>query len=150
MVWSCALGHEQEMDTLIRTNCKMSCEKAFDKNKVVERKRMHIQRVSLHAFPSHAFLIPQTCTPANTPATPPNFPDALAMFSRLKASENFQSSGPVAPLATSPPPQDSWALGPLTPQHDPRPLAPPAGRPAATTTQQACAEQASIGMEVER
>uniref|UniRef100_A0A3B3D896 UBA-like domain containing 1b n=1 Tax=Oryzias melastigma TaxID=30732 RepID=A0A3B3D896_ORYME len=29
------------------------------------------------------------CTPANTPATPPNFPDALTMFSRLKASESF-------------------------------------------------------------
>uniref|UniRef100_A0A3B5L1R9 UBA-like domain-containing protein n=1 Tax=Xiphophorus couchianus TaxID=32473 RepID=A0A3B5L1R9_9TELE len=32
------------------------------------------------------------CTPANTPATPPNFPDALTMFSRLKASESFASS----------------------------------------------------------
>lgn len=38
-------------------------------------------------------------TPANTPATPPNFPDALTMFSRLKASE----SGYLSSLATSPP-----------------------------------------------
>ncbi|KAG8550387.1 hypothetical protein GDO81_026329 [Engystomops pustulosus] len=40
-------------------------------------------------------------TPANTPATPPNFPDALTMFSRLKASE----SGYLSSLATSPPVQ---------------------------------------------
>ncbi|XP_063285084.1 UBA-like domain-containing protein 1 [Pelobates fuscus] len=38
-------------------------------------------------------------TPANTPATPPNFPDALVMFSRLKASD----SGYLSSLATSPP-----------------------------------------------
>ncbi|KAL0983953.1 hypothetical protein UPYG_G00135140 [Umbra pygmaea] len=42
------------------------------------------------------------CTPANTPATPPNFPDALTMFSRLKASESFNSSSPMASMATSP------------------------------------------------
>ncbi|XP_074178733.1 UBA-like domain-containing protein 1 isoform X2 [Rhinolophus sinicus] len=47
------------------------------------------------------------CTPANTPATPPNFPDALTMFSRLKASESFHGGGsgsPMATTATSPPP----------------------------------------------
>ncbi|XP_023067065.1 UBA-like domain-containing protein 1 [Piliocolobus tephrosceles] len=47
------------------------------------------------------------CTPANTPATPPNFPDTLTMFSRLKASESFHSGGsgsPMAATATSPPP----------------------------------------------
>lgn len=52
-------------------------------------------------------LPPQMCTPANTPATPPNFPDALTMFSRLKASESFHSGGsgsPMAATATSPPP----------------------------------------------
>ncbi|XP_008567323.1 PREDICTED: UBA-like domain-containing protein 1 [Galeopterus variegatus] len=46
------------------------------------------------------------CTPANTPATPPNFPDALTMFSRLKASESFHGGGsgsPMATPATSPP-----------------------------------------------
>ncbi|CAL8283877.1 unnamed protein product [Merluccius merluccius] len=47
------------------------------------------------------------CTPANTPATPPNFPDTLTMFSRLKASESFGGGGgsPMsAAMATSPPP----------------------------------------------
>nr|XP_014334632.1 PREDICTED: UBA-like domain-containing protein 1 [Bos mutus] len=48
------------------------------------------------------------CTPANTPATPPNFPDALTMFSRLKASESFHS-GP-------PPPPPPSACPPLAPQ----------------------------------
>ncbi|XP_061416223.1 UBA-like domain-containing protein 2 [Lethenteron reissneri] len=41
-------------------------------------------------------------TPANTPATPPNFPDALAMFSRLRTSEALQGGSPAA-MATSPP-----------------------------------------------
>ncbi|KAJ8253899.1 hypothetical protein COCON_G00205110 [Conger conger] len=76
-----------------------------------------------------------TCTPANTPATPPNFPDALAMFSRLKASDGFHSNSPTAPLATP------SALGPLTPQHPPLSPAPP---PGCTTSQQACAQQASL------
>ncbi|XP_064171669.1 UBA-like domain-containing protein 1 [Anguilla rostrata] len=89
------------------------------------------------------------CTPSNTPATPPNFPDALAMFSRLKASENFHGNSPVAPPATSPPPQDSWALGPLTPQHPPLSQAPPPGWPAAAA-QQASEEQAGVAMEAER
>lgn len=36
-------------------------------------------------------------TPANTPATPPNFPDALTMFSNLSTSDKMATS----PLATS-------------------------------------------------
>ncbi|KAL4707709.1 hypothetical protein ACJJTC_014890 [Scirpophaga incertulas] len=49
----------------------------------------------------------QLMTPCNTPATPPNFPDALAAFSRL--STTGSPGGPVAPppvspLATHPPP----------------------------------------------
>jgi protein FAM100B-A len=28
------------------------------------------------------------CTPANTPATPPNFPETLLAFSKLSTSEN--------------------------------------------------------------
>lgn len=28
------------------------------------------------------------CTPANTPATPPNFPDALLQFSKLSTNNN--------------------------------------------------------------
>ncbi|XP_031567124.1 UBA-like domain-containing protein 2 [Actinia tenebrosa] len=31
-------------------------------------------------------------TPANTPATPPNFPEALIAFSKLRASEKAQQS----------------------------------------------------------
>ncbi|KFO78493.1 UBA-like domain-containing protein 2, partial [Cuculus canorus] len=44
------------------------------------------------------------CTPSNTPATPPNFPDALAMFSKLRTSESLQSSNsPITSMACSPP-----------------------------------------------
>ncbi|KAH7639823.1 uba-like domain-containing protein 1 [Dermatophagoides farinae] len=32
----------------------------------------------------------QMCTPANTPATPPNFPDALLQFSKLSTTNNTQ------------------------------------------------------------
>ena len=39
----------------------------------------------------------QLITPANTPATPPNFPDALNMFSNLSTSDRMATS----PLATS-------------------------------------------------
>lgn len=115
--------------------------------------------------PLTASLLPQMCTPANTPATPPNFPDALTMFSRLKASESFNSSSPVASMATSPPPP-----APPLPQHGafnpawptasppgqqqtmwtPTPPAQPAGWPA-TVSQQATAEQkANVTMEAER
>ncbi|XP_046337823.1 UBA-like domain-containing protein 1 [Haliotis rubra] len=38
------------------------------------------------------------CTPANTPATPPNFPDALNALSKLSTSDKFGSS----PYASSP------------------------------------------------
>ncbi|KAJ3607742.1 hypothetical protein NHX12_024793, partial [Muraenolepis orangiensis] len=61
------------------------------------------------------------CTPANTPATPPNFPDTLAMFSRLKASESFGGGGsPLsAAMATSPPPPQygGWGVPASAPQH---------------------------------
>ncbi|CAI9163792.1 unnamed protein product [Rangifer tarandus platyrhynchus] len=55
------------------------------------------------------------CTPSNTPATPPNFPDALAMFSKLRASEGLQSSNsPMTAVACSPPANFSpfWASSP--------------------------------------
>ncbi|XP_028332955.1 UBA-like domain-containing protein 1 [Gouania willdenowi] len=61
------------------------------------------------------------CTPANTPATPPNFPDALTMFSRLKASESFNSGSSSSPMAaamaTSPPPPQvgGWGITPNVP-----------------------------------
>ncbi|XP_024409482.2 UBA-like domain-containing protein 2 isoform X2 [Desmodus rotundus] len=55
------------------------------------------------------------CTPSNTPATPPNFPDALAMFSKLRTSEGLQSGGgPMTAGACSPPANFSpfWASSP--------------------------------------
>ncbi|OWR51748.1 UBA-like domain-containing protein 1 [Danaus plexippus] len=51
----------------------------------------------------------QLMTPCNTPATPPNFPEALAAFSRLSTGSPSQAGGtsgmapPVSPLATHPP-----------------------------------------------
>uniref|UniRef100_A0AAY5L5B5 UBA-like domain-containing protein n=1 Tax=Esox lucius TaxID=8010 RepID=A0AAY5L5B5_ESOLU len=116
---------------------------------------------SLHR---HAF---KMCTPANTPATPPNFPDALTMFSRLKASESFNSSSPMASTATSPPPpQACWGVPP-----PPMPMSGPQGQglwtqgqppshPAAWPTgvnvsphnhpHPAAEQKASVAMEAER
>ncbi|EDO48270.1 predicted protein [Nematostella vectensis] len=42
------------------------------------------------AIPSHPHN--PLVTPANTPATPPNFPDALIAFAKLQASEKAQTS----------------------------------------------------------
>lgn len=66
-------------------------------------------------LPDTCVLSPQMCTPSNTPATPPNFPDALAMFSKLRASEGLQSSNsPMTAVACSPPANFSpfWASSP--------------------------------------
>jgi hypothetical protein len=41
---------------------------------------------------SFSFFLFQLCTPANTPATPPNFPDALAAFAKLSASDKYGTS----------------------------------------------------------
>ncbi|KAJ7419530.1 UBA-like domain-containing protein 1 [Pitangus sulphuratus] len=105
------------------------------------------------------------CTPANTPATPPNFPDALTMFSRLKASESFNSSSPVASMATSPPPPapplpQHGAFNPAWPTASPpgqqqstwTPAAPaqPAGWPAAVSQQATAEQKANVTMEAER
>lgn len=63
----------------------------------------------------HSIFSPQMCTPSNTPATPPNFPDALAMFSKLRASESLQNSNsPMTAVACSPPANFSpfWAASP--------------------------------------
>jgi len=44
--------------------------------------------ISLMTLNSRRFyFLFQLVTPANTPATPPNFPDALAAFSKLQASD---------------------------------------------------------------
>lgn len=108
---------------------------------------------------------PQMCTPANTPATPPNFPDALTMFSRLKASESFNSSSPVASMATSPPPpapplpqhgafNPTWpAASPPGQQQSmwtPAASAQPAGWPAAVSQQATAEQKANVTMEAER
>uniref|UniRef100_A0A0A9ZBV3 Protein FAM100B-A n=1 Tax=Lygus hesperus TaxID=30085 RepID=A0A0A9ZBV3_LYGHE len=72
----------------------------------------------------------QICTPCNTPATPPNFPDALMAFSRMstgeKSNPGFSTSPkqamqmpqpiPAAPGQVSngfqqqPPHQNSWSI----------------------------------------
>ncbi|CAG9088200.1 hypothetical protein JYU34_021125 [Plutella xylostella] len=59
----------------------------------------------------------QLMTPCNTPATPPNFPDALAAFSRLSTGSPGAAAGPappppVSPLATHPPPAQHYAGSP--------------------------------------
>ncbi|KAJ8389163.1 hypothetical protein AAFF_G00123690 [Aldrovandia affinis] len=71
------------------------------------------------SIPSHHHQM--MCTPRNTPATPPSFPDALAMFSKLRASDG---AGP-APVSTacSPPAPSFWAMSP--PPHQPAWLPPP-------------------------
>ncbi|XP_029426127.1 UBA-like domain-containing protein 1 isoform X1 [Nannospalax galili] len=115
------------------------------------------------------------CTPANTPATPPNFPDALTMFSRLKASESFHGGGsgsPMATTATSPPPHfphaatgsfatPSWpttASPPGGPQHyqpqpplwTPAPPSPASDWPPLAPQQAASEPRAHPAMEAER
>ncbi|XP_062387642.1 UBA-like domain-containing protein 1b [Sardina pilchardus] len=100
------------------------------------------------------------CTPTNTPATPPNFPDALAMFSRLKASESYNSAGsPRGSMATSPPPQVNWAMSPPAPSPQglwtaapraPQTATPPPGWPAAVAPQAAPEQMATMVMEAER
>uniref|UniRef100_A0A6I8P9Y1 UBA like domain containing 1 n=2 Tax=Ornithorhynchus anatinus TaxID=9258 RepID=A0A6I8P9Y1_ORNAN len=113
------------------------------------------------------------CTPANTPATPPNFPDALTMFSRLKASESFHSSSPVASMATSPPPPPpppphlggfppGWPATsppgqqPQQPQQQqqrmwtPAPPSQPSGWPASVSQQATPEQKANVTMEAER
>uniref|UniRef100_A0A674MC54 UBA-like domain containing 1b n=1 Tax=Takifugu rubripes TaxID=31033 RepID=A0A674MC54_TAKRU len=115
-----------------------------------------------------AFLsfLPQMCTPANTPATPPNFPDALTMFSRLKASESFNSGSGGSPMAasmaTSPPPSQvgGWGVSPNVPNVPPPPQGlwtqgQPPTQPCPTwpmgVNPHAGAEQkASVAMEAER
>ncbi|XP_028845549.1 UBA-like domain-containing protein 1 [Denticeps clupeoides] len=88
------------------------------------------------------------CTPANTPATPPNFPDTLTMFSRLKTSESFSSSPGMGAMATSPPPPPpvGWDMTPSAPS----PAAPPPGWPLAVNQQATAEQKASVTMEAER
>nr|XP_020471572.1 UBA-like domain-containing protein 1 [Monopterus albus] len=103
------------------------------------------------------------CTPANTPATPPNFPDTLTMFSRLKASESFNSGSPMAAsMAASPPPPQvgSWGLSPNIPnmpqppqglwtQGQP-PTQPCPAWPTGVNPHAGAEQKASVAMEAER
>lgn len=63
-------------------------------------------------IPSHHQMM---CTPRNTPATPPNFPDAITMFSKLRASEcpgGAGGSSAQVSMACSPPHASFWASSP--------------------------------------
>lgn len=108
----------------------------------------------------------QMCTPANTPATPPNFPDALTMFSRLKASESFNSGSGGSPMAasmaTSPPPPQvgGWGVSPNVPnvpqppqglwtQGQP-PTQPCPAWPTGVNPHAGAEQKASVAMEAER
>ncbi|XP_068434159.1 UBA-like domain-containing protein 2 [Clinocottus analis] len=66
------------------------------------------------------------CTPRNTPATPPNFPEAITMFSKMRASEcgSGPGSSQAASMACSPPGHfgSFWASSP--PGHQPAWLPP--------------------------
>ena len=53
----------------------------------------------------------QLITPANTPATPPNFPDALTMFSKMSTSDATRmATSPLAPSSISPRNQQNSSL----------------------------------------
>ncbi|XP_019719132.1 UBA-like domain-containing protein 1 [Hippocampus comes] len=101
------------------------------------------------------------CTPANTPATPPNFPDALTMFSRLKASESFNSGSPMAAsAATSPPQVGGWGVSPNVPNAPPPsqglwtqgqpPTQPCPAWPTGVNPHASAEQKASVAMEAER
>nr|XP_019939128.1 PREDICTED: UBA-like domain-containing protein 1 isoform X2 [Paralichthys olivaceus] len=105
----------------------------------------------------------EMCTPANTPATPPNFPDALTMFSRLKASESFNSgsggSTMTASMATSPPPPQvgGWGVSPNVPQppqglwtQGQPPTQPCPAWPTGVNPHGGTEQKASVAMEAER
>uniref|UniRef100_A0A8C6WFK9 UBA-like domain containing 1b n=1 Tax=Neogobius melanostomus TaxID=47308 RepID=A0A8C6WFK9_9GOBI len=105
----------------------------------------------------------EMCTPANTPATPPNFPDALTMFSRLKASESFNSgsggSSMAAAMATSPPVPQGWGMsaGVSAPQpaqglwtQGQPPTQPCAAWPTPVNPHTGQEQKASVVMEAER
>lgn len=57
--------------------------------------------------------LPQMCAPANTPATPPNFPDALVALSKLSTSDKMATSPIYATSPPNRPPQNSQAAPPM-------------------------------------
>ncbi|KAL8175256.1 UNVERIFIED_CONTAM: hypothetical protein K2H54_017400 [Gekko kuhli] len=85
------------------------------------------------------------CTPANTPATPPNFPDTLTMFSRLKASEGFLMAAGSPPPPPPPPPPPA-GLSAWTPAP---PLRPP-GWPGSVSQEARSEPKGTATLEAER
>ncbi|XP_064415154.1 UBA-like domain-containing protein 1 isoform X1 [Latimeria chalumnae] len=147
------------MDTLDKTILKIKGSTADQAKQLLQAAHWQYE-TALSAFFQEAN-IPQNhhhqmmCTPANTPATPPNFPDALMMFSRLKASESFSSSSPIASTATSPPHANfspGWPVSPPSQQSiwTPTPPTQPTGWPAAVSQQATSEQKASVAMEAER
>jgi len=57
-------------------------------------------------------------TPANTPATPPNFPDALLAFGKMSTSDGKLGTSPSAHMSTSPV-TSSMMPPPPPPHHNP-------------------------------
>ncbi|XP_077774878.1 UBA-like domain-containing protein 1 isoform X1 [Podarcis muralis] len=101
-----------------------------------------------YSHPHHQMM----CTPANTPATPPSFPEALAMFSRLKASE-AAASPPLPPPPLPQPGGFPWPAcslpgqpGAWTASH---PLQ-PAGWPGSLSQQGSSEPKTSATLEAER
>ncbi|KAF6025077.1 hypothetical protein EB796_016621 [Bugula neritina] len=54
----------------------------------------------------------QVCVPTNTPATPPQFPDALAAFSKMSATDHNKFSSSPANFFTTAPQQVSQTQSP--------------------------------------
>ncbi|KAK9534502.1 hypothetical protein VZT92_006943 [Zoarces viviparus] len=71
------------------------------------------------------------CTPRNTPATPPNFPDTITMFSKLRASDSGGSASSQAASMACSPPAPPLLLGLLPPGPPAGLAAPPSGAPQA-------------------
>ncbi|KAF6019227.1 UBALD2 [Bugula neritina] len=59
---------------------------------------------------SHSHLT--VCVPTNTPATPPQFPDALAAFSKMSATDHNKFSSSPANFFTTAPQQVSQTQSP--------------------------------------
>jgi len=89
------------------------------------------QEAALPTYSQSAAHFGQICTPCNTPATPPNFPEALMAFSRMSTSDK---STPSPGFSSSPKSQQPLPL-PTDHQREMLPLngnVPP--HPSATAT----------------
>ncbi|KAG8274119.1 UBA-like domain-containing protein 2 [Homalodisca vitripennis] len=63
---------------------------------------MGLLSVLRNDIPSGLTFVRSPVTPCNTPATPPNFPDALMAFSRMSTSDKLSSSPSQGVISTSP------------------------------------------------